>query len=314
MKKLFSLLLFFSLLALLACAPAPKADLNLEKQIQKEEYEFETALGKLATYLSSIKHPNDPGISFIFPSTWLVEAYESGGSNLQWYGIGMPIAKDVGRGLTSVKGADQPGWYYVNRAGALNPNTDLYIAPTWTGQPFNWGSLEGGTLSKDPNARKYPWAERLDCFKSEKVIKQPYMVPAEATYGVYLESHKKLSTTSVNNLVNIVQQIQGANPYKEKSYSEQLRTPSMTQLLEQLPPEAAKIGDDADTLIGFATALDTRYFSKNSSIYDKQNQLTYYKEGLRKTKLQLSGIGEYTQPIKQWDFSNLEKYRALKKK
>lgn len=312
MKKLFSLFLFLSLLTLVACAPAPKADLNLEKQIQKEEYEFETALGKLITYLSSIKHPNDVGINSIFPSTWLVEAYESGGSNLQWYGIAMPVPKDVGRGLASTK--METNRYYVNRGGALNPNTNLYIAPAWTGQPFNWDILEGGFLATDPLARKYPWAERLDCFKSEKVIKQPYMVPAEATYGVYLESHKKLSTTSVSNLVNIVQQIQGANPYKEKTYSEQLRTPSMAQLLEQLPPEAAKIGDDADTLIGFATTLDTRYFSKNSSIYDKQNALTSYTEALRKTKLQLSGIGEYIQPIKQWDFSSLEKYRALKKK
>ena len=314
MKKIVTIVLSICLAVGVACGtPQPQADPKLEKQVQKEEYEFETALGKLATYISSIKHPRDLQISSIFPNTWLIDAYEGGGSNMQWYGIGIPIPKDVGRGFgysQRQEGLPTKDWFRMERIGILTPNTDMYIVSGWNGQLYNWRDIQ----VSNPDMKSYPQSVKLDCFKSEQVVRQPFMVPPEATYGVYLESHKKLSTASMSNLQNTVQQIQGANPYKERTYKEQLGTPSITQLLEQIPAEATKISSDADILIAFVATLNNKYFSQNASIYDKQNQLTSYLDTIKNVKAHLSGIGEYMQPIKQWDFSNLAKYRTLKNK
>jgi hypothetical protein len=328
MKKISFLILLLSLVTIAACSTMPSIDPQLEGQVQIEASEFGTLLSRLVTHVSSIKNPSDADMRSVFPNSWLFE------QTPQLYALGIPISKAIMRGLVPVRETDEWTYYlipsptedwllwsgsvfwgqpvptivYFNRGEKLNPNTDIYIVPTWIGQPYKWGNIEGGA----PDKRDYPRELNLDYFKSDKIVKQPYMIPPEATYGVYQEPRDKLSGGNTSNLSGIVRQMWDANPYLDKSETERLKTPTISQLMAQLPAEIVKINWDVTICLDNINNLENKYFKTNSSIYGNQNELADYKNSLGKIKIELSQIEEYLQPIKKWDFRNLEKYRALK--
>lgn len=328
MKKISFIILLLSLVTIVACSAMPIVDPQLEKQVQIEANEFRALLGKLVTHVSSIKDPGDVDIRSVFPNSWLFE------QTAQLYALGIPISKAVRRGLVPVRETDEWTYYlipsrtedwlfwsdntfwgvpvpsiiYFDRGGKLSPDTDVYIVPTWIGQPYKWGNIQGGAQDK----RDYPKELNLDYFKYNKIVKQPYMIPPEATYGVYQEPRDKPSGGSTSNLSGIIQQMWEANPYLDKSDAERLKTPTIPQLMAQLPAEIVKINWDVTINLDAVNNLDNKYFKVNPSIYTNQNELADYKNSLMKIKTELSQIEEYLQPIKKWDFSNLEKYRVLK--
>ena len=159
--------------------------------------------------------------------------------------------------------------------------------------------------------RNYPKRVALD-FKKQKVIEQPYMVPPEATHGVYLETRNKLGSNK-SNLQKIVEQVKEANPYLAETSLEQYKT-TLLQLLEQISPEIEKIDADTYVAISFITYLDSKYFVPNSWCYDRQTELDDYISSIESIRTQLSQIDEDVQKIKGWDFSSLENYRALTSK
>ena len=331
MKKRAYVILMLSLLILsstLSCYIRPKIDPQQEKQVQVDARGFETLLSGLVTYVSSIKNPGDVDMRSIFPDTWLFE------QTPEQFAIGIPTPIYV-RGLVQVSETDNwtyfmtisspedirylwniggfwgwpfPPTVYFNRAAKLNPATDTYVAPRWIGQPFYWGNIQGG----DSGKRDYPKAVDLDYFKIYKIVLQPYMIPPEATHGVYQEPRSKLSGGSTANLAAIARQMWDANPYLDKSDIERSKTPPLTQLMAQLSTETVKINGDVTLYLDNISKLESKYFMPNYSSYDKQNALVDYKNALLQIRSQLLQIDNYLQPIKNWNFNNLEKYRSLK--
>jgi hypothetical protein len=333
MKKISYRILLLSLLMLsttLSCDIKPKIDQRLEKQVQVDAQGFETLLSGFVTQVSSIKNPGEVDMRPVFPDTWLFEQMP------QLYALGIPTPINI-RGLVQVSETDnwtysmivsntpdrRLWWYgggfwgwpfptivYFNRAAKLNPTTDTYIVPTWTGQPFYWGNIQGG----DSNKRDYPKAVDLDYFKTYKIVTQPYMIPPEATHGVYQEPRSKLSSGSAANLAAVARQMWDANPYLDKSDTERSKTPNLTQLMAQLSIETEKVNNDVTLYLDTINNLENKYFIPNSSNYDKQNALVNYKNAVGQIKTQLSQMNNYLQQIRNWNFINLEKYRSLKTK
>ena len=329
MKKL----LFVSILiltAILACtAPPPKIDTQLEKQVQTESQEFESLLSRFVAYVGSIKNPGDISIRSVFPDSWL---FEDAG---QFYSIGVPISKDVVKGLTQVRETDPwtyyliitpndhyyYGWWpyggwpigtvvYLSRIGHLTPDTDTYIVQGWTGT-FSWGNIQGGAGDK----RNYPTEVNPGFFKSYRIVNQPYMVPPEATHGVYQEPRIfNPSGGNISTIAGIARQIWDANPYVEKSDAERAKTPPIQQLIIQIPGEVAKLNNDVNYNLNTVGSFESKYFTPNSASYNKQNELADYKNSMATIKSQLSGIDSYLQQLTKWDFSRLYKYRMLQVK
>ncbi len=326
MKKISILVSLLIALIIVSCTTPPKLDTQLENQIQVEAQEFEALLNRLVIYVNSIRNPGDINIRSVFPDSWLFE------ETAQLYAIGIPISRDIPRGLTQVRETDQwtyflvitpdsfwsnYGWWplytvvYFNRGGKLNPDTETYIAQGWTGQPYNWGGIQGGAADKG----NYPVGLNPGFFKSYKVMKQPYMVPLEATFGVYQEPRiSTLSGGTTSAIAAIVRQIWDANPYVEKSETERSKTPSIQQLIGQLPSESGKVNSDITIYLNAVNNFESKYFIPNASSYDKQNELVDYKNSMATIRSQLSGIDSYLQQISKWDFSRLEKYRFQKAK
>ena len=148
MRKVCFLILVFCLVPVLSCGPV--VDPQLENQVQTESGEFETLLNNLAEHVNSIESPGDVDLTQIFPKGWLFEVYGSNESDtLEKYAIGIPISKEIGRGYGVVEPeVKKEGWTYYGRAGQTTPPTDIYVAPTWTGQPYNWGGWYGITQSR----------------------------------------------------------------------------------------------------------------------------------------------------------------------
>jgi hypothetical protein len=320
LKKISILVSLLIVTITLACSPVPKVDPQLEKQVQTETQEFEALLNRLVVYVNSIKSPEDIPIRTVFPDSWLFE------ENAQLYALGIPVSRDISRGLVQARETDQwtyfmiitpndmffYGWWppttivYFNRGGKVNPDTDNYIAQRWTGQPFNWGTIQGGAGDKGD----YPVEINPGFFKSYKVIKQPYMIPPEASFAVYQEPRNfVLSRVGISSITGIVRLMWEANPYLDKSEIERSKTPPIQQLTAQLPAEIGKINNDINVYLNTVSNFETKYFTPNSSSYNKQNELADYKNSMATIRSQLSGIDNYLQQITKWDFSRLYKYR-----
>ncbi len=320
-------LLVILILSTVSCYFEPMVDQQLESQVRSEAQGFELLLSELVKHVDSIKDPGDVDIRTVFPDSWLFE------QTSQHYVIGIPVPAQV-RGLVRVPETEQwtyymivtPynrhwfSWYgmniwewpfpnivYFNRAGKLNPNTDIYIVPGWTGQPFYWGNIQGGAADKGD----YPRSANLDYFKTYKTAVQPYLVPIEATHGVYQEPFIKPAVGSVSNLAAITRQLWDANPYLNKSDIERSKTPPVAQLVSQLSSEADKINNDVISYLNNINNLENKYFIPNSWSYDKLNQLTEYKNSLLLIQAQLSQIDVFLKSLRNWNFANVEKFRAL---
>jgi hypothetical protein len=105
-----------------------------------------------------------------------------------------------------------------------------------------------------------------------------------------------------------------ANPYLEKSEAERSKTPALMHLIAQLPAEIGNVASDAAAYLNTVSNFESKYFIPNSSTYDKQNELADYRNSMATIKAQLSGIDNYLQQIRKWDFGRLEKYRFQKAK
>ena len=302
---LVSLVLLFSCIAT-ACG-AKQDTTNLENQTQKESYDFEQLINEFTAYVQNIKHPAKLNLKSVFPGeSWYFELSAPDDSGFQKYYLAIPISAEIGRGMTTSK--VEIDKYYITRAGKLDPETNVYIVPSWNGQPFNWGTTQG--LSQE--AREYPIRLELDCFKNQKICAQPLMVPPEASHGVYAGTVKQMGTESTAKLVSSVQQLYKSNPYIERSYKEQLKIVSMENIIESLSSEVKLIAADVKTMTDFTKLLESKYIEPNISSYDCQEELSAYKASLEMTHTQLTEIDGYIQKIKDWDFSNLDKYRVLK--
>ena len=140
------------------------------------------------------------------------------------------------------------------------------------------------------------------------------MIPPEATHGVYQEPRNKLSGGDTGKIAGIVRQMWDANPYLEKSEAERSKTPTIMQLIAQLPAEIGNVAGDAAVYLNTVSNFESKYFIPNTAPYDRQNELADYKNSMATIKTQLSGIDSYVQQISKWDFSRLEKYRLQKAK
>jgi hypothetical protein len=306
-KKICFVVICLLLAVAIACESKPKVDLKpIETQVQKEASEFKQALDEIVTTADSVRYLADVPIDSLIPKDWLYEISQPSGEQIS-VNLAIPVPKDVGRGLTAVRGPDEANWYYMRRGGNLDPDTELYIAPTWTGSPYNYGGMQGG----DPKSRNYPEAAKLSCFKNEKVIKQPYMVPSEATHGVYIMSGPDFRKSRSNyNISQLLSEITEANPYEAKGSVSDYVTTKLPDVVKRFREQLAVISKDMDSANGFATALEDKYGKKSGS-WTTHEAVESYKKIITENKAKLSQIEASLSKISNWDFTSLEKYRSL---
>jgi hypothetical protein len=278
-----------------------------EQQIQLEAYKFNELLEEFMVFITDIKNPCDIDLKKVLPDNWLFEIYSVNSSSLKQYALAMPIPADLRKGWDVVS-TTREGISF-KRVSRLNPDTNLYIAPTWNSQPRDWTYW---TLN-NMDVMNYPRPVKSDYFVMQKICLQPYMIPDEATHGIYTGDwiNKNCNITS---LVTIVRDVREANPYQERSFIEQYKTPSISTILAPLPDEIKKVTDDVNSYLVLVNSLDKTFFTPNTSIYNKRSELEKYKIDMTKITEQLNQIDNYVKKIKAWDFSNLEKYRSLKNK
>lgn len=279
----------------------------LQQKVQIEEAEYSKLLESFSGFVSNIKDPCSIDIRAIFPDNWQFEFYTSKTSGSQMWALAIPIPPNIKRGFQ--QGKTEQGITSMTFGEKMTPNTNIYIAPTWNGLPYDWRGWIG--ISQD--IAKYPVPVTHEYFETQKMLMQPYFIPDEATHGVYTANWTGKDCTK-NRLANIVSDIFQANPYKDRSFSEQYNTPSTTSLLDSLSAEISRMQNDRAAYIKFVDDLNTTFFKPNASTYNKGSALDLYKNELNNISDQLSKINtDYISKIKAWDFSNLNKYRELKK-
>ena len=290
MRYIFVLFLIICLLPLVGCGVDPK----LERQVQIEAYEFEKLLKTLATDLYTLKYPETIPLEPCVPR-----------------GVRLIYSKNLGKDVVITDKFTRCHWegnrwmvVYVFLFSSGDPNRVVAM-----------GVEVGYSDSRAPVTILTPVEHTImtrDQLLSDLGGTQCYNMPKTITHDIGVISAQPPSY-GYRSLNEIAGQMFSANPYVEKSYIEQYKTPQLSELVKQLENQTSIVHKDINASVLFINELE-RNFLKYPWCYNTQNEVSQYKTSMENVRKHLLQVEDDLQKIKNWDFSNLEKYRQKKAK
>lgn len=305
MRKVFYLALLLCLVASLSCTSAPKVDTQLQEQVQREANEFKKIMDEIAKTESSIKYSADFPLRELIPKDWLYEISEPTGKEVQVY-LGVPIPKDIGRGMISTKSDNQTIWF--SRGGILDPDTDKYVVSTYSGT----AKLAFDITSKS-DWLQYPKLLTVDYLKGHKISQSPYYIPMEATHGVYRMTGPEYRRSRVEySISQNLSDLSEANPYTGKSSIEVNDLSKLTDAVKRFKEQIAAMKKDIGNAGSFIEAIESRYSKTFAESWNVQEAVKNFKNLVDDNTSKCSQLEAYLDKINTWDYSNLKKLHTIK--
>jgi hypothetical protein len=303
LKLLFTLAVIPAVISLsfnLACDNSKTGVIQPKEVVQTDSSRFDSYVDDLVGLMAIIQEPCDLDVKQIFPEGWIAETYKAKGvSNM--IALAVPIPKDIGRGMAPYKG-------YIMRAGLLDPNTNLYLSSTWDGMTYDWGIQD-----RSAEERSYPKAVNAEYFRSYKVMLQPYMVPIEASHGVY-EYKFEVGNCYLAKASKLAEGLKGVSPYKSINAGTYTDNASYLASIKDLENAIIKINDDAGAYVNFLILVKRTFFLKPAYADSKKDVLTQYTDKLADTRTKLAKAVTFNDTLKTWDFSAAIKDKLGQKK
>jgi hypothetical protein len=271
-----------------------KADVDPgQLAIQADREKFNRKVDELKVVLTSIQDPCNLDVNKIFPDDWMAEPYRAkDGKNM--VAIAVPIPKDTGRGMAPYKG-------YIMRAGLLNPNTNTYLSSSWDGSKYNWGNQD-----RSIEERRYPQQLNADYFKEYKIMFQPYMVPSEASHGIY-EYKFDVKNCSMEGASKLAGDLKLSNPYNAIIAGTYTDNTSYLASIKEAENALLEVQDDCSAYSTFLALLDRNFFLQPAYSDSKKAEMTQYYEEMAGVKAKLEAAGKILGTLKTWDFSGATK-------
>jgi hypothetical protein len=306
MKKL-GLLISSILLIVTSISCSNSIDPGFKKQIQKESSNYTQVINEISNNEISLKYPGDLELQSILPENCLFEAKSPGTPTLK---CGIAVAKppDVQTNFKLTQSDMKQMLNTFNRAGMMTPDTDKYIVTKYTGVP----SIVQSFINTGSDIKDYPKIIALDYFSKYKIVQSPYFIPDETTHGIYTYEGTEFRFIKTDyTLATLINELKDENPYLEADSDSDLNPASFYDKVKNIRTQITIINKDFDNELNFVNSIDAKYFKPNNISSEKLSGLNQFKKDVENSRSQLVQIETKIQSFEKWDFSNLQKYRAL---
>jgi hypothetical protein len=304
MKKLVCIFIIFTVIngLLSACAAKPKVDYSA--QLEKDGYDFLKQLQELIKLESDISYTGDIPLSKAMPKNVMIEVTDSRADRFQ-IGLAVPVSKKASTGLEILQ--QTKDFTYFGRAGYLDPNTDFYIVPVFTGTPPGNALYESGP----PSYKIYPKRASIGFFDRNIIIESPYYIPENASWGVYALSWTAfIHDRRYYEMSGILRDLLDSNPYKAKVGVEKYDFPVFEKKLLEFQIQLGQAEKDLIVAKYFIDYLDNKFFAPGMDSPDDRSAVVQYKKQVDAMLQRIGNMQPKLETLQLWDFESIARYTA----